>query len=134
MQKSILKVTIELVIRHLYNQKVRKAFVRNFVRNFVNSTLLWIPIKKCTFKNKNTIMIFSNLQFVCYWTSCTRHLCKKITIMSSHRCLILRSVEKKHIIILATSGLYSKCFTLIIYDRNDIGLYYKTRDDRNWWS
>jgi hypothetical protein len=28
-------------------------------------------------------------------------------------------------------GLYYKCFTIIIYDRNDIGLYYNTRDDRN---
>ena len=40
MQKAILKVTIELAIRHLYNKKVRKAFVRNFVRNFVN---LFLP-------------------------------------------------------------------------------------------
>jgi hypothetical protein len=30
-----------------------------------------------------------------------------------------------------TSGLYYKCFTIIIYDRNDIGLYYKTRDNHN---
>ncbi len=30
-----------------------------------------------------------------------------------------------------TSGLYYKCFTIIIYDCNDICLYYKTRDDRN---
>ncbi len=30
-----------------------------------------------------------------------------------------------------TSGLYYKCFTIIIYDPNDIGLYYKTRDNRN---
>jgi hypothetical protein len=30
-----------------------------------------------------------------------------------------------------TSGLYYKCLTIIIYDRNDIGLYYKTRDDLN---
>jgi hypothetical protein len=30
-----------------------------------------------------------------------------------------------------TSGLYYKCLTIVIYDRNDIGLYYKTRDDRN---
>ncbi len=27
-----------------------------------------------------------------------------------------------------TSGLYYKCLMIIIYDRNDIGLYYKTRD------
>ncbi len=30
-----------------------------------------------------------------------------------------------------TSGLYYKQVTIVIYDRNDIGLYYKTRDDRN---
>jgi hypothetical protein len=29
------------------------------------------------------------------------------------------------------SGLYYKCFTIVIYDRNDIRLYYKTRDDHN---
>ncbi len=29
---------------------------------------------------------------------------------------------------------YYKCFTIVIYDRNDIGLHYKTRDDRNWLS
>ncbi len=29
------------------------------------------------------------------------------------------------------SGLYYKYFTMVIYDHNDIGLYYKTRDDRN---
>ncbi len=28
-------------------------------------------------------------------------------------------------------GLYYKCFTIVIYDCNDIALYYKTRDDRN---
>ncbi len=33
-----------------------------------------------------------------------------------------------------TSGLYYKRFTIVIYDRNDIGLYYKTRDERNWRS
>ncbi len=33
--------------------------------------------------------------------------------------------------ILASSGLYYKQVTIVIYDRNDIGLYYKTRDDRN---
>jgi len=33
---------------------------------------------------------------------------------------------------LRISGLYYKCLTIVIYDRNDIGLYYKTRDDRNW--
>ncbi len=27
---------------------------------------------------------------------------------------------------LATSGLYYKCFTIVIYDRNDSGQYYKT--------
>ncbi len=32
------------------------------------------------------------------------------------------------------SGLYYKCLMIVIYDHNDIGLYYKTRDDRNWWS
>ncbi len=26
---------------------------------------------------------------------------------------------------------YYKCFTIVFYNRNDIGLYYKTRDDRN---
>jgi hypothetical protein len=31
----------------------------------------------------------------------------------------------------AICGLYYKCFTIVIYDCNDIGLYYKTRDDRN---
>jgi hypothetical protein len=30
-----------------------------------------------------------------------------------------------------TCGLYYKCLTIVIYNRNDIGLYYKTRDDRN---
>ncbi len=29
------------------------------------------------------------------------------------------------------SGLYYKHVTIVIYDRNDIGLYYKPRDDRN---
>jgi hypothetical protein len=28
-------------------------------------------------------------------------------------------------------GLNYKCFMIVIYDHNDIGLYYKTRDDRN---
>jgi hypothetical protein len=32
---------------------------------------------------------------------------------------------------LLTSGLYYKQVTIVIYDCNDIGLYYKTRDDRN---
>ncbi len=31
-----------------------------------------------------------------------------------------------------SNGLYYKQVTIVIYDRNDIGLYYKTRDDRNW--
>ncbi len=31
-----------------------------------------------------------------------------------------------------TSGLYYKQVTIVIYNRNDSGLYYKTRDDRNW--
>jgi hypothetical protein len=30
-----------------------------------------------------------------------------------------------------TCGLYYKQVMIVIYDRNDIGLYYKTRDDRN---
>jgi hypothetical protein len=30
-----------------------------------------------------------------------------------------------------TSGLYYKQVMIVIYDRNDIGLYYKTRDARN---
>ncbi len=30
-----------------------------------------------------------------------------------------------------SSGLYYKCFTIVIYDCNDIGLYYKPRDDHN---
>ncbi len=30
-----------------------------------------------------------------------------------------------------TCGLYYKQVTIIIYDRKDIGLYYKTRDNRN---
>ncbi len=29
------------------------------------------------------------------------------------------------------SGLYYKQVTIVIYDRKDIGLYYKTRDDHN---
>jgi hypothetical protein len=29
-------------------------------------------------------------------------------------------------------GLYYKQVTIVIYDRNDSGLYYKTRDDPNW--
>ncbi len=28
-------------------------------------------------------------------------------------------------------GLYYKCLTIVIYNRNDIGLYYKTRDNSN---
>ncbi len=28
-------------------------------------------------------------------------------------------------------GLYYKCLTIVIYNHNDIGLYYKPRDDRN---
>ena len=32
---------------------------------------------------------------------------------------------------LLSSGLYYKQVTIVIYDRNDIGLYYKTRDNRN---
>jgi hypothetical protein len=28
-------------------------------------------------------------------------------------------------------GLYYKQVTIVIYDHNDIGLYYKTRDNRN---
>jgi len=35
---------------------------------------------------------------------------------------------------LETCGLYYKCLTIVIYDHYDIGLYYKTRDDRNWRS
>jgi hypothetical protein len=31
-----------------------------------------------------------------------------------------------------SSGLYYKQVTIVIYDRNDSGLYYTTRDDRNW--
>ncbi len=34
-------------------------------------------------------------------------------------------------IFIISCGLYYKCLTIVIYDRNDIGLYYKTRDDRN---
>jgi hypothetical protein len=34
----------------------------------------------------------------------------------------------------ATIGLYYKCFTIVIYDLNDIGPYYKTRDNHNWRS
>jgi len=30
-----------------------------------------------------------------------------------------------------TSGLYYKHVTIVIYNHNDIGLYYKPRDDRN---
>jgi hypothetical protein len=30
-----------------------------------------------------------------------------------------------------TCGLYYKHVMIVIYDRNDIGLYYKTRDDHN---
>ncbi len=30
-----------------------------------------------------------------------------------------------------TCGLYYKQVTIVIYDRNDIGLYYKTRDHHN---
>ncbi len=30
-----------------------------------------------------------------------------------------------------TGGLYYKQVMIVIYDRNDIGLYYKTRDNRN---
>jgi hypothetical protein len=30
-----------------------------------------------------------------------------------------------------TCGLYYKQVTIVIYDRNDISLYYKTRDNRN---
>jgi len=30
-----------------------------------------------------------------------------------------------------TCGLYYKHVTIVIYDRNDIGLYYKPRDDHN---
>ncbi len=37
-------------------------------------------------------------------------------------------------IISYTSGLYYKQVMIVIYDRNDIGLYYKTRDARNWQS
>jgi hypothetical protein len=37
----------------------------------------------------------------------------------------------KKIFFVDYSGLYYKCFAIVIYDRNDIGLYYKTRDDRN---
>jgi hypothetical protein len=38
-----------------------------------------------------------------------------------------------------TSGLYYKCFTIVIYNRNDSGQYYKTTikiviDDHNWRS
>ncbi len=31
-----------------------------------------------------------------------------------------------------TCGMYYKQVMTVIYDCNDIGLYYKTRDDRNW--
>jgi hypothetical protein len=41
------------------------------------------------------------------------------------------SCNKKKIAKKETCGLYYKCFTIVIYDHNDIGLYYKTRDDSN---
>ncbi len=28
-------------------------------------------------------------------------------------------------------GLYYKCFMIVIYNRNDVGLYYKIRDNHN---
>ena len=46
----------------------------------------------------------------------------KINLKKYHQ----KGISKRH-----SSGLYYKCFTLVIYDRNDIGLYYKTRDNRN---
>jgi hypothetical protein len=46
--------------------------------------------------------------------------------------VIMLSVNMLSVIIPMTScGLYYKCLTIVIYDRNDIGLYYKTRDDCN---
>jgi hypothetical protein len=47
--------------------------------------------------------------------------------------LDVSSSSKKNtcLLVLATSGLYCKQVMIVIYDRNDIGLYYKTRDDRN---
>jgi hypothetical protein len=33
--------------------------------------------------------------------------------------------------VLSICGLYYKHVTIVIYDRNDIGLYYRPRDDRN---
>ncbi len=40
--------------------------------------------------------------------------------------------EGKKFYNIATCGLYYKQVMIVIYDRNDIGLYYKTRDNRNW--
>jgi hypothetical protein len=39
--------------------------------------------------------------------------------------------HKNFITQFSTNGLYYKQVTIVIYDRNDSGLYYKTRDDRN---
>ncbi len=43
--------------------------------------------------------------------------------------------EYQHLLLLRDiCGLYYKQVMIVIYDHNDIGLYYKTRDDCNWWS
>ncbi len=36
-----------------------------------------------------------------------------------------------HLLGKSNCGMYYKCFSIVIYNHNDIGLYYKTRDDHN---
>jgi hypothetical protein len=49
-------------------------------------------------------------------------------------CLVMYSIYQHSTsleLITRPSGLYYKHVTIVISDRNDIGLYYKPRDDRN---
>ncbi len=58
--------------------------------------------------------------------------------MSVNETSVLVNLEKSikggnkiiYVIINDISGLYYKCLSIVIYDCNDIGLYYKTRDNR----
>ncbi len=74
----------------------------------------------------------------CRYTECHYAECRGASYLASASLLSymlpqldldLERMRKCQLILI--SGLYYKCFTIVIYDQNDIGLYYKTRDDRN---
>ncbi len=100
-------------------------------------------------------MVFTSNLFSARWTICCRHILKRVSDKhSSLLCQIVNEGEffceigltKKGLenvhqqplskfdspvslklnLKLANCGLYCKCFTIIIYNHNDSGQYYKT--------